>query len=43
MPVYYHGPMPKTDDERAIMRAEALSEPQNMRDSCEPGVKVAKS
>src|SRR5215207_5693758 len=35
MPVYYHGAMPKTDEERATMRAEALSSLRNMRDSWE--------
>ena len=35
MPVYYLGPMPQTDEERATMRAEALSALRHMRDSWE--------
>lgn len=35
MPVYYLGPMPQTDEERATMRTEALSALRHMKDSWE--------
>jgi hypothetical protein len=31
MPVYYQGPMPKTDEERATMRVEAFAELRRMK------------
>ena len=33
MPIYYQGPMPKTDQERATMRTAALAELRRMKDS----------
>jgi hypothetical protein len=41
MPVYYLGPMPKTDKERATMRSEAQSALRNMKDSWEQIAKTS--
>jgi len=42
MPVYYLGPMPQTEEERATMRAEALSALRRMRDSWEETTKTSR-